>query len=61
MYQPEYPRFVDLLSSDAVDANILLAEIDRRLEQVEANENVIERHAQIDMLLEFRDWIEEKG
>lgn len=60
MNHPEHPHFVDLFSSDVVDANLLIAEIDQRLEQVETNENVIERHAQIDVLLEIRDWIEEE-
>lgn len=58
MPRPEYLYLVDLFSVETIDTNLILAEIDRRLEQVDANENVIERYDQREKLLELRDSVE---
>jgi hypothetical protein len=58
MSHPEHKHSSDLFSAEIVDVNRLLAEIDRRLEQIDGNENVIERTAQRDALLELRDSLE---
>ena len=58
MNYPESLQFADHFATEIVDANLLLAAIDQRLEQVEANENVIERYEQMDAMLELRDSIE---